>query len=131
MKKPSRIWTSNLPSRQQFPHNPSFGCCLVIQTELWWSTDGQKAHRALLLKASGYEPPRPGTHQVSFTCSSGTVEALALVISKRPPQWATGHWENSARTRSRPRLRLPVSHSPPARTSPEWIWIFRKDFLSV
>ena len=26
----SRIWTSNLPSRRQFPDNPSFDCCLVI-----------------------------------------------------------------------------------------------------
>ena len=87
--------------------------------------DGQRAHRTLFLKASiGRRPPLPGTchmrHQVSFTCSSGTVEALALVISKkRLLQWATGHWgvTGSARTRSWPRLRLPVSYSPPTRTS--------------
>ena len=45
--------------------------------------DGQRAHRTLLLKAPlGYEPPLPGTcrmkYQGSATCSSGTVEALAL-----------------------------------------------------
>ena len=92
--------------------------------------DGQRAHRT--------QPPLPGTchmrYQVSFTCSSGTVEALALVISKkRLPQWATGHWgvTGSARRRSRPRLRSPVSYSPPTRTSPEWIWISRKGFLLV
>ena len=44
--------------------------------------DGQRTHRTLLLPL-GYELPLPGTcrvkYQESFTCSSGTVEALALV----------------------------------------------------
>ena len=45
--------------------------------------DGQRAHRTLLSKHPlGHEPPLPGTcgmkYQGSATCSSGTVEALAL-----------------------------------------------------
>ena len=93
-------------------------------------------HRTLLLKASNrrrvptawYMPHEvPGVFHMHLQHGRG----FALVISKkRLPQWATGHWgaTGSARTRSRPRLRLPVSYSPPTRTSPEWIWIFRKDF---
>ena len=53
--------------------------------------DGQRAHRTLLLKAPlGYEPPLPGIcrmkYQESFTCSSDTAEALALVTWKKLPK---------------------------------------------
>ena len=73
----SRIWTSNLPSRRQFPYNPSFDCCLAIPKQ---SPGGGSSH-ALIKHPLGYEPLLPGTchmrYQVSFTCSSRTVEALA------------------------------------------------------
>ena len=109
VKKHSRIWTSNLPSRRRFPNNPSFGCCSVIPNRalVEWPMDRELIARSYLKLPLGYEPPLPGTchmrYQVSFTCFSGTVEALATLISKkRPPQWATGHFF--------PRVRRPCGH---------------------
>ena len=97
-----------------------------------------RSYSKLLL---GCEPPLPGTchmrHQVFFTCSSDTVEALALLISrKRLPQWAIGYWEvtGSARIRSRPtssfafsvtiHLQGPLQRGSgaPGRTS-LWVWV--------
>ena len=86
----------------------------------------------------GYEPPLPGAchmkYQGSFTCSSGTAEALALVTLKiLPKSWATGPWgvAGFARRRSKPRLRSLASYSPPIKTSPEWIRISQAALRAV
>ena len=82
---------SNLPLRQQFPDNPSFDCLVIPKQSPGGVADGQKAHRTLLLKAPiGLRAPQPGTCRMkcqgSFTCSSDTAQALALVTQKKLPK---------------------------------------------
>ena len=80
----SRV-TSNLHLHRQFPDNPSFDCCWVIPSRAQeeWPMDREPIAHSCSKLLLGYELPLPGTcrmkYQESFTCSSGTLEALALV----------------------------------------------------
>ena len=68
VKKRSRIWTSNLPSRRQFPNNPSFGCCLVIPNRalVEWPMDRELIARSCLKLPLGYESPLPDTCHMRY-----------------------------------------------------------------
>ena len=97
--------------------------------------EGQRAHRTLLLKApiglraptTWYMPHEiPGVFHMLLRHGRGfglsDLEETAEVVGHRP---LGSSWFRPRR--SKPRLRSLVSYSPPTRTSPEWIWISRKD----
>ena len=66
------------------PDNPSFDCWVIpSRAQVEWPMDRELIAHSYSKHPLGYEPPLPGTcrvkYQGSSTCSSGTVEALALV----------------------------------------------------
>ena len=101
--------------------------------------DGQRAHRTLLLKApiglraptTWYMPHEiPGVFHMLLRHGRGfglsDLEETANAVGHRP---LGSNWFRPEKVKAS--LRSPVSCSPPTKTSPEWIWISRKDFLLV